>query len=278
MNVVTSFEYVENLLHDFLDAVPFEAKDPHGKMQPENLWSPRLATILQEICSQIDSSCRHELDRSNVAPLSGRNHDINDYRHHFGSWLSARKLVFWQDENGQAVGLQPFKDWDCNQRPPEWWSDYNKVKHDRIKHKKLATLKNCVDALAGLFFVIMRFAGMNVQIRQMVAASNWWHITGAQFGEISENNDTEIWRNMGTYNIIETKLLSFPLGWWHDDMPRKHLLQSGGKVQWWGGFALINEPGAVSGSNRWKFFFDTWFENYKSGFTQVTPYKPLIVV
>jgi hypothetical protein len=38
---------------------------------------------------------------------------------------------------------RPWGNWAANQ-PPIWWSDHNKVKHQRDQHFDKATLKNCL--------------------------------------------------------------------------------------------------------------------------------------
>lgn len=278
MNILASYEYVENLLIEFLQAVPFEAADPNGKMQPEHVWSPRLVTILQEICSQIDSYCRHELVRIKAKPAR-KHFDIDDYRKHFGKWLSERKLLFWQDENGDPVSIQPFSQWSCGKGSPGWWNAYNKVKHDRIRNKKLGTLKHCVEALAGLLFVILRLAGIDPNVKRMLVSSTWWQVMGAFAAEVTEDNDDEIWRNLSRYNVIETRLFTFPFGWWNDKIVKAGLVDSITNInatKAWGGFGSINNPAGVPGSERWKFWYNSWFDSIQAPFTMSTPYTPLI--
>lgn len=49
---------------------------------------------------------------------------------------------------------QPWINWEEN-KPPHWWSDHNKVKHHRDEHFERATLKNCLNAVGGLFVAIL---------------------------------------------------------------------------------------------------------------------------
>lgn len=51
------------------------------------------------------------------------------------------------------VVLQPFSNWSAvpNYKSPDWWSPYNKVKHDRLLNYKEANLKNVLNALAALY-------------------------------------------------------------------------------------------------------------------------------
>ena len=49
--------------------------------------------------------------------------------------------------------IQPYKKWQERQTP-DWWSDYNSIKHERTEHEKLATLDNSINIIAGLFEII----------------------------------------------------------------------------------------------------------------------------
>jgi hypothetical protein len=271
MDIIRSFSYVESLLSDFLGAVPYEP-DATGQMPPDKVWSPRLATILQETCSQLDSYCRHDL----VQAKDGRDHTMADYQRHFGAWLEPRKVFFWQGESGHPVRVQPFQQWAGGGQSLDWWVAYNKVKHDRISHRKQATLKNCVDALAGLFLVIVRLAGRQDAVKEMLAASGWWRVTGADAGDIAEGDETTIWQNLHKYSVIETNLFSFPLGWWRGDFAKEYLVQLDKAPPYWGGFNILNNPAAISGSDRWKLRFYQWRASLRHPFTKASPFTPLL--
>lgn len=53
-----------------------------------------------------------------------------------------------------GVTHQPWVNWTANQ-PPLWWSDHNKVKHQRDQYFERATLKNCLNAVGGLFVAVL---------------------------------------------------------------------------------------------------------------------------
>lgn len=53
-----------------------------------------------------------------------------------------------------SITLTPWIDWAPN-TPPKWWSDHNKVKHHRDQHFDLATLKNCLNAVAALMVTVI---------------------------------------------------------------------------------------------------------------------------
>ena len=48
--------------------------------------------------------------------------------------------------------LTPWKLWG-EDKNPDWWQSYNKVKHERNNHFNEATLKNVLDSMAGLLLI-----------------------------------------------------------------------------------------------------------------------------
>jgi hypothetical protein len=50
----------------------------------------------------------------------------------------------------------PWQDWGRG-RNPSWWKSYNNVKHERNKFFGEANLENAVDAVAGLFCVVLAY-------------------------------------------------------------------------------------------------------------------------
>lgn len=55
--------------------------------------------------------------------------------------------------------LSPFERWQEPDRPPLWWTANNKVKHHRSEHFDQATLKNTLNAVAGLFYLLVVYYG-----------------------------------------------------------------------------------------------------------------------
>lgn len=55
--------------------------------------------------------------------------------------------------------ITPLSQWALDKNNPSnvigipWWTDYNKIKHDRLKHFPKANLINCINALASLMIM-----------------------------------------------------------------------------------------------------------------------------
>ena len=55
-----------------------------------------------------------------------------------------------------GLELKPWVDWTAI-LPPNWWSDYNKVKHERNAYFHRASLKNALNAVAALFIMVLHY-------------------------------------------------------------------------------------------------------------------------
>lgn len=68
----------------------------------------------------------------------------------------------------------PFYGWARN-RPPEWWTANNKVKHHRSTHFDRATLKNTYNAIAALEISIIHL--YQVELAEQGRDSDWSNVT-----------------------------------------------------------------------------------------------------
>jgi len=153
-SVLDWYKGAERMLVDFLRYVPY--CDAH-----EQVWSPKLVTILQETCSQLDSLWRWEA--TNIHKRNDKEVDITDYFELYGAQVSSRWLVFWADE---PKTIKPFSSWqntstfskgEYTNHLLDWWKEgYQKIKHSRVENRCCATLKRTVESLAGLFLAIIR--------------------------------------------------------------------------------------------------------------------------
>jgi len=207
--VLGAFCRAESMLLEVLRIVPY-CKE-HCQV-----WSPVLATVLMEACSQLDSlwKARSRLGDSKV---SSRDLDIQDYFCKFGAEHANRWVVFFQDD-GEL--LYPFAAWRCLERfekdayqPVAWWSAYNDVKHDRLLYENRATIDNALNALAGLFLAIIRTPGA---YRAMSQAG--WFEHNARFVHpewLASEEDTATL----LYLTIESEVFAYALGWGKANFP-----------------------------------------------------------
>jgi hypothetical protein len=68
-----------------------------------------------------------------------------------------------------GLTLTPWEQWSKNdgrQPHPHWWSGYNKVKHQRDTHFKLATLQNALNAMGGLMLLAFHYYSYALAVPQ----------------------------------------------------------------------------------------------------------------
>jgi len=54
------------------------------------------------------------------------------------------------------VSFKPWEEWDSSSRP-DWWTGYNKIKHQRDVNFEKANLKNALHSVGGLFSLLLYF-------------------------------------------------------------------------------------------------------------------------
>jgi hypothetical protein len=66
-----------------------------------------------------------------------------------------------------GLTLQPWEAWQAG-GVPAWWTAYNKVKHERDAHYDRANLKNALNAVAGLFVVVLYLYKQKAEFGELV--------------------------------------------------------------------------------------------------------------
>jgi hypothetical protein len=121
-------------------------------------YSIEIAHLLLAASSEVDVVARQLCQHLNSS-LNADN--IDDYRN------TIRPLIP-ELENSivslprHGLELIPWQNWQ-NDQNPNWWSDHNKVKHQRNAYFEKANLTNVLNAMAGLFLLILYFYRDEVQ-------------------------------------------------------------------------------------------------------------------
>jgi hypothetical protein len=150
--VWASYESLEDTFIDFLNYVPWTSN--HKKV-----WSPRLANLLENIGSTINSIFKSYLESSTLDTARDidkirsdrRKQTINAFQKIYDAIysFSNRDVYFLSPEEK----LIPWLNWQESDTQLQWWTAYNKMKHDRFKNITEANLENTLNALSGLFLV-----------------------------------------------------------------------------------------------------------------------------
>lgn len=103
--------------------------------------SPKFVPIIFESCSLVDSIFKE------MTGDDGERRTLKKYSEMYEPYLSLEERTSLFLVSPLQV-LQPYKGWVTG--PPEWWSAYNSLKHDRLNNYEVATYTNAALALAGL--------------------------------------------------------------------------------------------------------------------------------
>lgn len=148
----------------------------------------------QAVCSEVDV-----IMKSICTELGGPNaENIKQYAATIFS-KPVWKDIINQKVKVKEIELQPFRNWYIDQNTnqyisPDWWTPYNKVKHERLTNLKKANLKNVINALAGLYvlgnYLVKHIADAtgnldtidvpneNSKLFEMVNWQTVWEVTG----------------------------------------------------------------------------------------------------
>lgn len=107
----------------------------------------------QAICSEVDVILKSICKEINI------NSTANDMEKYSDEILNTWSGIVQQKVKLKDIELQPFSNWSSQPqyKSPDWWTPYNKVKHNRLANYKKANLKNTINALAGLYILEQYF-------------------------------------------------------------------------------------------------------------------------
>jgi len=177
---VRSFLIIQEEFIDILEYIePATAND--------NVYSLRLRNLLIRICTEVESHLKAILQANSYPGKPGswtmidyckinQSHFVSDYKVY---------LPYWEGSKAR----QPFKAWSEG-APLTWYQDYNLTKHSRGTNLKSASLKNVVDAMAGLVTILSA---------QFYTVS---FTVGTQYLEL-EDGETDIEHAIGGYFGVE---------------------------------------------------------------------------
>lgn len=124
--------------------------------------------VCKQICKKIDS-------KSRVA-------SINKYQEEI---LTAYNSIpdFKVIIPRHGLTLQPWQKWGVKKdNPPLWWTAYNKIKHQRHTHYHQGNLKNAVNAIAGLFVMVLYLYKDKAKLGELFPALKLLQVTEEHFG------------------------------------------------------------------------------------------------
>ncbi len=115
-------------------------------------YSLELTRLLFSAASEVDVVARQLCERLD----SGSNaYNIADFRKAIRhSYPQISGAIVFMPQFG--LSMTPWENW-ASDTSPSWWLAYNNVKHHRHTHFSEASLQNALDAVAGLFVLLLFF-------------------------------------------------------------------------------------------------------------------------
>ena len=81
-----------------------------------------------------------------------------------------------------GLTLRPWDEWSKKQGVPFWWTAYNKVKHQRDVYFERASLKNALNAVAGLFVMVLYLYKDKARLGELVPSPQLLRVDAEHHG------------------------------------------------------------------------------------------------
>lgn len=81
-----------------------------------------------------------------------------------------------------GLTLRPWAQWERKDGVPFWWTAYNKVKHQRDTHYERASLKNALNAVAGLFVMVLYLYRNKASLGELVPSPQLLRVDAEHHG------------------------------------------------------------------------------------------------
>ena len=137
----------------------------------EGTYSHRIYEIYLRTATEFENVCKQQLvlDGYNKKPKDMKIGDYQTLDNKLNLSSLEVGLLFW---NPVIKHIKPFGDWKTGAEL-KWYSDYNKVKHNRAENFEKANFLNLTMGLAGLFLVSYKLFGRSFfnQYQTMISSS-----------------------------------------------------------------------------------------------------------
>lgn len=146
----------------------------------DKTFSLEIARILLSACSEVDVVLKQLCLAIDITTSAN---SINQYHNLITTQISdfnSFKVIV----PTHGLELQPWINWEAN-TPPIWWTAHNKVKHERHKLFELATLKNCLNSVAGLYVTVLHLYHEEAKTGKLLHLPKLFNVSDEHFGGTS---------------------------------------------------------------------------------------------
>ncbi len=149
-----------------------------------NCYSLEISRVLFSAASEADVVAKQLCAKIN--PNSSAS-NINQYRNEIrAAYPSFQNFKVTIPRFG--LELTPWSNWSEPTGVPDWWTAYNKVKHHRNTDYHKGNLKNCLNAAAGLFVLILYFYREKAENAELIPIPSTFRVTENNFNGTTFNN------------------------------------------------------------------------------------------
>lgn len=146
-----------------------------------NCFSVSISQVLMTAASEADVVCKLLCRRAN--PKS-RARDIHQYRNEIKAVYSDVPK-FRVSLPRYGLTLQPWSNWQKPNGVPLWWTAYNKVKHHRDSDFHQGNLKNALNAVAGLFVLVLYLYAEKAKLGELTPSPAMLRTTPERFAGVA---------------------------------------------------------------------------------------------
>lgn len=137
-------------------------------------FSIEIARLLLTAAAEVDVVCKQVC--RGINPVSSAD-NIHRYRNEIlRSYPGIPKFKVVMPRFG--LRLRPWDEWRKGDGVPFWWTAYNKIKHQRDAHYDRASLKNALNAVAGLFVMVLYLYKDKATVGELVPSPQLLRVDG----------------------------------------------------------------------------------------------------
>ena len=144
-------------------------------------FSIEIARILLSSAAEVDVVCKEICRKLN--PISSAD-SINNYRDEIRMAYPGI-LNFEVMFPRHGLSLTPWNSWNDSDGVPVWWTAYNKIKHHRNTEYYRANLENALNAVGGLFVLVLYLYKEKAELGELGPSPKLLHVSEDRFRGIS---------------------------------------------------------------------------------------------
>ncbi len=141
-------------------------------------FSIEISRILLASGAEVDVACKQICKKLNQNSSAS---SINSYRNEIGTaYPTIPKFEVVLPRYG--LKLTPWSSWNDPNGVPIWWTAYNKIKHHRDAEYHQANLKNALNAVGGLFIMVLFLYKEKAKLGELAPPPRLLHVSEARDG------------------------------------------------------------------------------------------------